>query len=1258
MYFNGTKCGSLALCCVLSLSLSAKNAKTASVDRDLRKPICFVENKGQVVDQYSHPRTDIQYKLSTPGMTLYVGNGQLHYQFRKTEGNPTDDAKITTYRMDMSLIGANPSAVVVPADKQNYYENYYLAQLGNTGFSAYSWNKVVYKDVYPNIDWVLYVKGSKVEYDFVVRPGGKVSDIKLQYDGTTSLNIAEDGGLAAETPMGSVHEKKPFTFENGTGKEIASSYKLHNNIVTFQTGAYKGAITIDPALQWSTYFGGTGDDVATSIADDGAGNTYVGGYTASASMATVGAFMSVYQGGVYDAFFAKYDATGALQFATYVGGTGTDQGTSVAVESGGANAYLAGTTTSAATGLTTPGAYHSVNNGGNDGFLIKFSSLGIRQWCTFYGGLGNDLCNSVATDLSGNVFIAGQTSSNTLIATVGAYQAARSGTNDAFLAKFDAAGTIQWSTYYGGTAQEQATAVKCGTAGDIYITGQTNSLVNMASAGAYQATLSGTNDAFIARFNTAGTRDWGTYFGGSSSEQGNAIAVDPASGKIAIAGNTNSATGIASTNGFQGTFGGVQDAFVAYFDASGGRIWSTYYGGLALDYGQAVCFDIFGNIVAAGGTFSSNGIASAGSSQSTIGGDYDAYIVKFNTLGQRLWGTYFGGTFYDYANGITCNSNNQLTIAGHTSSNGLYGSGGIVTAGAAQLAYGGSIHDGFVAKFEVDTFVVISQPFTDTLVCAGGNLNVTYTVFPTTAVFQAGNTFTIQLSDATGSFASPVNIGSVAAVGSGVVPCTIPALTPAGSNYRIRVVASNPAYTSPDDNLDIRVAVSIGTSTASAITPVCVGNDLHLYTTSPYTVSSYSWSGPAGFTSALQNPTRSSVTLAYAGTYIVTTVHNGCPASSSSVVVEVNDFTPPTPSITATSGCAGSTLFLFSSPDTVATGIIYSWVGPGGFTSTLQNPTIPSATTGNSGYYFVQDTIGGCPSAQTFVYVTVHPVLPVSLSISATPGYTPGAPGDTICAGTLVTFTAFPTNGGSTPTYQWMTGPSSPVIGAVSNTWAASTLTDGMGVYCVLTSSALCPSPANANSNVIKMNVITHSPVIYIYATPGVHVTPGSSITFHSAVYDAGIAPTYQWKKNGIDIPGATNDTYVLAAVTHADTITLEVTSTMACTANPIGLSSPLVVNTNVGVTNISAALEQIALFPNPNNGSFRVKGLLQNAAGSVINFDVANLLGQAVYSSNAKLAGNDLDQSINISDLAPGVYFLRVSLDGNSKIFRFTVAY
>lgn len=170
--------------------------------------LCFIENKGQVTDQYSKSRKDINFRVGGSGLSMFAGSGQLHYQWATPTATRPD--VFNTYRMDVELVGADPQAKVVTEQLQPYFERHYLPQSGEEAATAHAYRKITYKEVYPKIDWVLYIKSDNVEYDFVVRPGGKVSDIKLKYSGATHLSISKSGNLTATTPMGTVSARSKY----------------------------------------------------------------------------------------------------------------------------------------------------------------------------------------------------------------------------------------------------------------------------------------------------------------------------------------------------------------------------------------------------------------------------------------------------------------------------------------------------------------------------------------------------------------------------------------------------------------------------------------------------------------------------------------------------------------------------------------------------------------------------------------------------------------------------------------------------------------------------------------------------------------------------------------------------------------------------------------------------------------------------------------------------------------------------------------
>jgi hypothetical protein len=198
---------------------------------------------------------------------------------------------------------------------------------------------------------------------------------------------------------------------------------------------------------------------------------------------------------------------------------------------------------------------------------------------------------------------------------------------DAFLVKFDTAGTRLWGTYYGGASGiDGAQSCAIDPNGNVYMSGFTGSSSAIASGG-HQNTYGGQDDAFLVKFDTAGTRLWATYYGGTAADYSYSCAVDP-NGYVYLSGQTFSSSAIAS-GGFQNTFGGAGDGFLVQFDAAGTRLWGTYYGGLGDDYAEACAVDPGGSVYLAGIALSPSDIASGGH-QNTIGGLDDAFLVKFD----------------------------------------------------------------------------------------------------------------------------------------------------------------------------------------------------------------------------------------------------------------------------------------------------------------------------------------------------------------------------------------------------------------------------------------------------------------------------------------------------------------------------------------------------------------------------------------------------------------------------------------------------
>jgi len=687
-----------------------------------RTPPGFTENTGQVTDQHLSTRPDIQFKVSAaPGLNIFIGGGAIHYQFSKslngikgTSASPFPKSAFTQtrtmYRMDVELAGANKNAKVITEETQDYYENHIIGDICGRGSLSHLFRKITYQDIYPHIDWVLYLKNGTLEYEFVVKEGGNTQDIQLKYGGATTITLNTDGSVTTATPLGLIKEHSPVSYQRD-GKAVKSKFVLTNNILAFETGCHSGTLIIDPTLEWGTYFGGTGGDYGQSTTTDDSGNVYVTGWTNSTSnIATSGAYEATYGGGTYDAFLAKFSSAGTMLWATYYGGSGEDVGFDVSTDKAG-NAYMTGWTNSTS-GIATHGAYQTTYSGGIfDAFLAKFNSTGALQWATYYGGSDDDQGKGVATDSTGNVYLTGWTNSTSGIATPGAYQFTYGGgAYDAFLAKFDSSGSRQWSTYFGGSGEDVEYGIASDDSANIYITGYTPSLSGIATPGAYQtfeADGGSFSDAFLAKFNTAGAIQWATYYGGTGSDYGQNIDVDKTGG-VYITGFTNSTSSIATPGAYHDTYaGGVYDVFLAKFSYSGSMLWATYFGGSDADYGHGVATDDSANVYITGYTASTSEIATPdGYDTAFSGGGDDDYLAKFNgSSGALLWSTYYGGTGDDEGWSVTTFSPDLVYISGNTTS-----LSGIATAGAYQTVIGGS-QDAFLAKFVFCT-VPVAGPIT------------------------------------------------------------------------------------------------------------------------------------------------------------------------------------------------------------------------------------------------------------------------------------------------------------------------------------------------------------------------------------------------------------------------------------------------------------------------------------------------------------------------------------------------------------------
>ena len=392
---------------------------------------------------------------------------------------------------------------------------------------------------------------------------------KLNPAGTALLYSTYIGGSGTDQALGISVDSSGNAYVAGTtsSSDFPTVSPLQG---TYGGGSGDGFVAkLNPAgsaLVYSTYLGGSGQDVINGIAVDIHGGAYVTGTTASTDfpvssnplMATNGK-----AGSGNTAFVAKINQAGdALSYSTYLGGNGLDQGTAVAVDING-DAYVAGTTTS--TNFPTQHPLQNHNAGDGDAFVVKFNEGGgALVYSTYLGGSGQDVANGLAIDGSGNAYVVGDTGSTDFPLSASPFQGTNSGTPNGFVAKINAAGSaLVYSTYLGGSSSNFAKGVAVNGAGEAYVVGSTDSS-DFPLASPLQSSTFGKQTGFVSKLNASGSALlYSTYLGSTNGngDSANAVTVDSINNAY-VTGSTAGANFL-TVSPRQGFGGGSADAFVS-----------------------------------------------------------------------------------------------------------------------------------------------------------------------------------------------------------------------------------------------------------------------------------------------------------------------------------------------------------------------------------------------------------------------------------------------------------------------------------------------------------------------------------------------------------------------------------------------------------------------------------------------------------------------------------------------------------------------
>ena len=572
----------------------------------------------------------------------YAGKGMTVFLTNEGLSYVFDNREDTTlYRMDMRFKG-NPSFNnIQTSGESDCHFNYYKGDQQFKGIAKY--RMVTVKNLYPGIHWKIYndPNNGKGLKYDFVLEPG-VNPNQLKWAYSGSSNInVGDKNLVLESPMGHLNEGELLCYTQTHSGKQIVNGQYHK----------------------------TGNEFRIALEKDQFRDTLV--------------------------------VDPPVNWATYYGGSADDQGKAIETDHNG-NTFIAGKTKS--TDLPTPTGTPVSNQGQNDLVISKFNASGKQQWVSVIGGSGDDNLRDMEVSQNGYAYFGGETNSNDL-PTKNAHQTSNDGGGEAYLVKMNQNGGIIWSTYFGGNDREFLSGLGVNKRGDVYITGLTETYSGLATSGAFQTTQNSSWDSYLAKFDSSGSLEWSTYYGGDDLDNSKSLTTD-GHGNVYVAGLSRSSSQMGTAGSYQPTYDGSQSSanyngFLAKFDSFGNRLWGTYFGKNGSCISTGVTTDNQGNAFLTG---RGSGAPTKNAYQPTANGGHEAYYSKFSPSGHLIFSTFYGGSSNDhYVNHtrMTTDKAGRLIACGRTKSSDL------LLKNPVQSTYGGN-EDGFAVIYDSSGKMVFS----------------------------------------------------------------------------------------------------------------------------------------------------------------------------------------------------------------------------------------------------------------------------------------------------------------------------------------------------------------------------------------------------------------------------------------------------------------------------------------------------------------------------------------------------------------------
>lgn len=783
---------------------------------------------------------------------------------------------------------------------------------------------------------------------------------------------------------------------------------------------------------WSTFYGGGSDESGNDIASDNANNIYITGTTSSPTFPVFagGGYSQLFKG-MQDIFIVKFNSAGIRLNATFYGGSSFDTGEGIDIDNNG-NIFITGTTGSFDFPILTPGAAYAQPLGFIDIFVVKFDNTGTLIWSTFYGGGGADDGTSIATDITGNVFITGSTEDNSfpIFAGTGYIQGCLAFLHTVVIIKFDNGGVRQWATCYGGSGvRDDSSDITIDNANNVLISGTTLSAdFPVLPAGGYSQPYGGMGDAFVAKFNNLGVLLWATFYGSTQAEFGfGGVATDLNNNIYLLMEPEDMAVpDLVDPCSYQQVFNGgatatfPEDQLIVKFNSVGKKVCATYLGGTGHDdldgypYG-AGGIAIFGNSLYITGFTDGGYPVTPGAAQTVFGGGYDVFVTSLCTNiceGKILALDYTANTTSVCANApvtFTPSVSNSCDLTGYT----------------YQWTFSGGTPSTSTAVTPTITFSDIGThdvQLTVTTPCKTANLTKSASVTSCGGITANVNSATLcsgatpcpTLTATGGSGTAPYTYlwspgtGLSATTGSSVTACPITT-----TNYTVTVTDNTGTTATSTAVVTVNSAV---TPTFNSVAAICAGATLASLPTTSNNGITGTWSP------ALNNTTTT--------TYTFTPTAGQC-ANTATLTIAVNTSATPTFN-SAAAICSGATLAAL--PTTSNNSITGTW-----------SPALNNTATNT---YTFTPTAGQCANTVALTIV-INP----TVNVTTTPTHITCnglGNGSAIASGSA---------GTGVYTYSWSTLVSGSTVSGLTSGSYSVTVTDSKGCTSISTTTILVPAP-------------------------------------------------------------------------------------------------------------------------------------------------------------------------------------------------------